>query len=70
MGAIATGGVRILNEKVIGQTGISDQVIEAVSAREQDELRRRELACRGDTPPPQVNPRKAAPSKRWWAIPR
>ena len=55
MGAIATGGVRVLNEEVIGQTGTSAQVIEAVSAREQDELRRRELAYRGHAPPPQVN---------------
>jgi predicted phosphoribosyltransferase len=55
MGAIATGGVRVLNEEVIGRTGISDQVIEAVSAREQDELRRRELAYRGHAPPPQVS---------------
>jgi putative phosphoribosyl transferase len=55
MGAIATGGVRVLNEEVIGQTGISAQVIEAVSAREQDELRRRELAYRGSAPPPQVS---------------
>ena len=55
MGAIAVGGVRVLNEEVIGQTGISAQVIEAVSAREQDELRRRELAYRGHAPPPQVS---------------
>ena len=55
MGAIATGGVRVLNEEVIGQTGISNRVIEAVSAREQDELRRRELAYRGNAPTPQVS---------------
>jgi putative phosphoribosyl transferase len=55
MGAIATGGVRVLNEEVIGQTGISDQVIEAVSAREQDELRRRELAYRGHASLSQVS---------------
>jgi putative phosphoribosyl transferase len=55
MGAVATGGVRVLNEEVISQTDISDPVIEAVSAREQDELRRRELAYRGSAPPPQVS---------------
>jgi len=55
MGAIATGGFRVLNEEVIGQTGISNLVIEAVSAGEQDELRRRELAYRGNAPTPQVS---------------
>src|ERR1700757_1555860 len=55
MGAIATGGVRVLNEEVIGHMGISAQVIEAVSAREQDELRRRELAYRGQAPPPRIS---------------
>jgi putative phosphoribosyl transferase len=55
MGAIATGGVRVLNEEVISQAGISDQVIEAVTAREQKELNRRELAYRGDAAPPQIN---------------
>jgi putative phosphoribosyl transferase len=55
MGAIATGGVRVLNEEIIGHAGISAQVIEAVSAREQDELRRRELAYRGHAPPPRIS---------------
>jgi putative phosphoribosyl transferase len=58
MGAIATGGVRVLNEEVIGQAGISDQVIEAVTAREQNELRRRELAYRGDATAPQISGNK------------
>ena len=55
MGAIATGGVRVLNEEVISQCGISDHDIEAVSAREQSELRRRERAYRGDAAPPQIS---------------
>jgi len=59
MGAIATGGIRVLNEEAIGLMGISNQVIEAVSAREQDELRRRELAYRGYTAPPQVSGKTA-----------
>jgi putative phosphoribosyl transferase len=54
MGAIAAGGVRVLDQEVIGLMGISDQLIETVSAREQDELRRRELAYRGHAPPIQV----------------
>jgi len=55
MGAIAAGGVRVLDKEVIGLMGISDQEIETVSAREQDELRRRELAYRGHAPPIQVS---------------
>jgi putative phosphoribosyl transferase len=55
MGAIASGGIRVLDEEVIRSVGISDHVIETVSAREQDELRRRELAYRGHAPPPQVS---------------
>jgi len=51
MGAIASGDVRVLDEEVIRLLGISDQVIEAVSAKEKDELRRRELAYRGQAPP-------------------
>ena len=50
MGAIATGGVRILNYAVVRAIGIPDDVIEAVSAREQLELKRRELVYRGDAP--------------------
>jgi len=55
MGAIATGGVRVLNQEVISQAGIADQVIEAVTARELKELRRRELAYPGDTTAPQIS---------------
>src|SRR6266478_8447479 len=32
MGAIATGGVRVLNEDVVGALGLSDKVIDAVAA--------------------------------------
>ena len=51
MGAIATGGVRLLNRDVVEPLGIPDNVIEAVSAREQQELERREQAYRGDRGP-------------------
>ena len=54
MGAIAPGGVRVLDEEVIRLTRISDQVIEDVVAREEDELRRRECAYRGEATPLQV----------------
>jgi putative phosphoribosyl transferase len=54
MGAIATGGVRILNHSVIRSTRIPDHVIDAVTERERIELERRELAYRGDASAPRV----------------
>jgi predicted phosphoribosyltransferase len=57
MGAVATGGVRVLNHQVVAGLGISDEVIDAVTAREQQELARREGLYRGDRPPPDVRGR-------------
>jgi putative phosphoribosyl transferase len=51
MGAIASGGVRVLNDEVVRKLGISDEQIERVSEREQQEIDRRELEYRGDLPP-------------------
>src|SRR6266545_4579660 len=50
LGAIASGGVRVLNEDLIRQAGISTDALEAVTAREEAELRRRETAYRGSRP--------------------
>jgi putative phosphoribosyl transferase len=47
MGAIASGGIRILNDVVIRSKRISEAVIDAVTERERIELDRRELAYRG-----------------------
>jgi predicted phosphoribosyltransferase len=47
LGAIASGGARVLNRDVIGQLGISAQTIEHIVAREMLELHRRETAYRG-----------------------
>ena len=52
MGAIATGGVCVINEQVVQQLGISQLTIDAVAADEQEELGRRELAYRGHTGAP------------------
>jgi len=57
MGAIASGGVRILNEDVVQGLGIPAEVIDAVEARESDELRRRERDYRDDRPAPDVRGR-------------
>jgi predicted phosphoribosyltransferase len=48
MGAIATGGLRVVNDQVVRALGIPDQVIETVAAKEQAELARRERLYRGD----------------------
>jgi predicted phosphoribosyltransferase len=48
MGAIASGGVRVLNEDVVQALNIPPAIIDAVAQREQRELERREHAYRGD----------------------
>lgn len=59
MGAIATGGVRVLNHEVLGFTNVSQDDIERVAAREQRELERRERAYRGNRPPLDVTNKSA-----------
>jgi putative phosphoribosyl transferase len=54
MGAIATGGVRVLNEDVVAHLRIPGEVIDSVAADELRELERRERAYRGDRPAPDV----------------
>jgi predicted phosphoribosyltransferase len=57
MGAIATGGVRVMNSNVVDRFQIPSQEIEAVAAREEAELRRRERLYRGDKPSPDLSGR-------------
>jgi predicted phosphoribosyltransferase len=57
MGAIASGGVRVLNVEVVKGLSIPDEVIDAVAARELQELERRERAYRDDRPAPDVRSR-------------
>jgi len=54
MGAIATGGVVVVNEHVIGHLKIAPEVFEEVAARERTELERRERAYRGGRAAPAV----------------
>ena len=54
MGAIASGGVRILDERLIDAHEIPDEEIERVTAAEQRELERREKSYRDDRPSPDV----------------
>jgi putative phosphoribosyl transferase len=51
MGAIASGGIRVLNEDVVKTLNIPARVIDAVAERERRELQRRERSYRGENPP-------------------
>lgn len=57
MGAIASGGVRVLNHDMIRDAGISQETVDAVARREQQELERRERLYRGERPHPRVEGR-------------
>jgi putative phosphoribosyl transferase len=58
IGAIASGGVRVLNEDVLAiAAGVDDETIEKIVARETTELRRREQQYRGDHPYPDLQGR-------------
>src|SRR5437879_3935955 len=54
MGAMASGGVRVLNRDVVEALHIPNEVVEQVIAREQRELERREREYRGDRPFPDL----------------
>lgn len=51
MGAVATGGVRVLDQNTIGSLAIPNEEVAKVSAREELELERRERAYRGGRAP-------------------
>jgi putative phosphoribosyl transferase len=59
MGAIASGGVHVLNQGVVRSLAISPDAIEKVAEREREELERREQTYRGDRPAPDVSGRTA-----------
>jgi putative phosphoribosyl transferase len=54
MGAIASGGVRVLNEQLVTQLRLPGELIDRVAEREARELVRREHVYRGDRPPPEL----------------
>jgi predicted phosphoribosyltransferase len=54
MGAIASGGERVLNDDVVRELGISDAAIDAVVFSEQRELERRERLYRDSRPLPEL----------------
>ncbi|MGI9101855.1 MAG: phosphoribosyltransferase [Terriglobales bacterium] len=51
MGAIASGGVRVVNREVVDAMGIPEWSVEQVAQQEQAELERRERQYRGERPP-------------------
>jgi predicted phosphoribosyltransferase len=57
MGAIASGGVRVLNTNLLRRFHVPDHTVEAIARRELAELERRERAYRGSTTPPSVRGR-------------
>jgi predicted phosphoribosyltransferase len=57
MGAIATGGVRVLNESVVASLDIPEALIDGVAEKERQELERRARAYRGDRELPDLEGR-------------
>jgi putative phosphoribosyl transferase len=57
MGAIASGGLRVISEDVVEALGIPDRSIAEVAANEEHELQRQERAYRGDRPLPEIQSR-------------
>src|SRR5499427_8219072 len=52
MGAVASGGVRVVNEEVVRELGITPDELDAAAEKEEQELRRREEAYRDGRPAP------------------
>jgi predicted phosphoribosyltransferase len=59
IGAVAPGGVRILNEDVVRRLGIPDDYVERITERETAEVERRLRHFRGGRPEPEVRGRTA-----------
>jgi len=57
MGAIASGGIRILSDDVVSAFGIPEHVVATIAANEEEELNRRERIYRDGRPPPEVKGR-------------
>jgi putative phosphoribosyl transferase len=54
MGALASGGTRVLNKELIVRLGLPEELVDRVAAQETIELERRERLYRGDKPAPDV----------------
>ena len=54
LGAVASGGARVLNERIVDAMGLSTERIESITEREMEKLRRQEEQFRGDRPAPEI----------------
>lgn len=54
MGAIASGGVRVINEQALRFSRVDEAALEAVTQREKRELERRDKLYRGERPQPEL----------------
>jgi putative phosphoribosyl transferase len=59
IGAVAAGGVRVLNQDVVRRLGIPDDYVEQITAHETAEVGRRLRYFRGERPEPEVGGRTA-----------
>jgi putative phosphoribosyl transferase len=57
MGAIASGGIRVVNENVVQHLPDAEELLDAVAAKEKLEIERREREYRGDRAPPELRGR-------------
>jgi putative phosphoribosyl transferase len=57
MGAVASGGIRVLNQELLRETGVPAEVLEKVATEETRELERREEAYRGGRLPTELQGR-------------
>lgn len=57
IGAVAQGGTRVLNERIVERLGIPGEYLDLVTRREKTEVERRLILLRGDRPEPRVRDR-------------
>jgi putative phosphoribosyl transferase len=57
IGAIASGGIRVVDQAVLSTYGVDPGTLDRITAREQQELERREKLYRDDRPPPAIRDR-------------
>src|SRR5215212_694067 len=62
IGAVAQGGVRVLNEDAVRELGIPEGYIERTAEEENAEIERRPALLRGDRPEPEVG----GVPRSWW----
>jgi putative phosphoribosyl transferase len=58
MGALASGGSKVMNQELVESLRLSEATLQAVINEEEQELERRERAYRGNRPPPDVQDRR------------